>query len=1096
MNTSIEDMLNRATEHEKRYAWREAARLIEKALKNVDKEDYFRRGEVQEKIGQSLHRAAFQAESRDEFLENIQQSIMAYTKAEKLFDKSKYEHKEAWMLHCNAIAKYLEFWVTSDPSERRRYLKKSFDSIEKALDYLLIVGENNGFCKTLNELSNVPLYISYIEWDRKVSRDSLEKGISWAEKAIQISKEKADYYELSRSYITLIRNLYWFHLFFDEDPSTSLGISQKLDEYINRSLDAAKKIGDALLIGTSYSCLFRTKWLRQFREALKYGEETGDILLKANALQGIAYSLYWTAYVLEDPDEQLKLAKEAMEHYDKAQSLFAITDFQFQITGKLGAQTPGGYVEYYWDRARWETDINKKRELLDKSENAGIQAIKIAEKSDIPNLVGRVYHVFSASLSARAMLESDIKLKESYLLRALDYRKKNIEIMNQLIPYHYWNQGVYNNLLALTQQELASIQPDHSSKISLLEDAVDSAKKSLEFIYKMVPIWDSENISWEPFCRYQSEYAAILKNLYNITKNHERLRKAIKIWHEAIQAASKLNLVTYVAGFYWEIAKAQVVLGEHTEAAENFKLSSENYENAVEKIPQLKEFYKDYALYMQAWSEIENARQRHGEKQYGEAKKHYEKAAQLHEATKNWSYMSPNYHAWAKVEEAEDLSRNDKTEEARDAFREAAETFVETQETIKKQLKTIETDEETRTAEDLVAASQPRRQYCLGRIALEDARIMDRRGDHKASSTKYGESAKIFKGVMHSITREPDKRELQPVIKLCMAWERMMQAEAQLSPSLYSEAAELFIEARETATDQTTRLLAQAHSSFCKALEAGTRFELTRETELFSEAKRHIEAATSYYLRAGNQTMSDYAGATGRFLDAYLYTYNAQTEADLTKKAQFYQIAERLLQSSAGAYLKAKHPEKSDEIRRILARVKEEREMAVSLSEVLHAPAIISTTTSFATPSPTHEQAVGLERFENADIQANLITRTREIGVGDYLDFEIELVNAGRAPAQLIKVEDVVIDGFELKSYSDICRVEDSYLDMKGRTLLPLKTQELKLVLQPMTKGIFELKPRILYLDEAGKYKSHEPEPVTITVQELGIKGWFRGPIR
>jgi hypothetical protein len=398
--------------------------------------------------------------------------------------------------------------------------------------------------------------------------------------------------------------------------------------------------------------------------------------------------------------------------------------------------------------------------------------------------------------------------------------------------------------------------------------------------------------------------------------------------------------------------------------------------------------------------------------------------------------------------------------------------------------------------EELIKASAVRREYCLGRTALEEARTLDRQGDHLASSKRYGQAVDRFQGVMDSLERESDKKELQPIINLCMAWEKMMIPETQMSPSLYDEAASLFIAARDNASDQTTRLLAQAHSSFCKALEAGTRFELTRETGLFSEAKRHIEASTSYYLRAGQQTMSDYAGATSRFLDAYLYTYNAQTEADPKKKAQFYQMAERLLQSSAGAYLKAKHPEKSNEIRRILGRVKEEREIAVSLSEVLHAPTIVSTTTSFSTPTPTHEQAVGLERFESADIQANFIARRREVGVGEDLDLEIELVNAGKAPAQLVKVEDIIVEGFELKSYPDICRVEDSYLDMKGRTLSPLKTQELKLVLKPLAKGAFELKPRILYLDEAGKYKSHEPDPITIKVQELGIKGWLRGPTR
>jgi len=224
--------------------------------------------------------------------------------------------------------------------------------------------------------------------------------------------------------------------------------------------------------------------------------------------------------------------------------------------------------------------------------------------------------------------------------------------------------------------------------------------------------------------------------------------------------------------------------------------------------------------------------------------------------------------------------------------------------------------------------------------------------------------------------------------------------------------------------------------------------------------------------------------------------YKAQMETDLGKRTRFYQVAEKFLQTSAGSYIKARHPEKSEEVRRILEGVKEEREIAMSLSEVLHAPTIASTTTSFTTPTATHEQAVGLERFEHADIQANLILRGREVKIGEDIDIEIELVNAGKAPAQLIKVEEIIPRGFELKSYPDICRVEDSYLDMKGRVLSPLKTEELRIVLKPLSKGTFHLKPRILYLDESGKYKHHEPEPVTITVSELGIKGWLRGPTR
>jgi hypothetical protein len=66
---------------------------------------------------------------------------------------------------------------------------------------------------------------------------------------------------------------------------------------------------------------------------------------------------------------------------------------------------------------------------------------------------------------------------------------------------------------------------------------------------------------------------------------------------------------------------------------------------------------------------------------------------------------------------------------------------------------------------------------------------------------------------------------------------------------------------------------------------------------------------------------------------------------------------------------------------------------------------------------------------------------------------------------------------------------------MKGKNLAPLRTEEVKLVLTPLNKGTFQIKPRILYLDEAGKYKSHEPEPATVVVKELGISGWLKGKI-
>jgi len=220
---------------------------------------------------------------------------------------------------------------------------------------------------------------------------------------------------------------------------------------------------------------------------------------------------------------------------------------------------------------------------------------------------------------------------------------------------------------------------------------------------------------------------------------------------------------------------------------------------------------------------------------------------------------------------------------------------------------------------------------------------------------------------------------------------------------------------------------------------------------------------------------------------------DAKREKEPEKKARLYAMAEKVLQSSAGSFMKAEHPEKMEQVQRLLEKVKEERELALSLNEMLHAPSVVSTTATFVTPPPTSENAVGLERFEHADVQANIIARQKELKIGESLNLEIELVNAGKGSALLIKIADIVPRDFEVQQIPERYRAEDSYLNMKGKRLDPLKTEEVKVILTPKAQGEFQLKPKVLYIDENGKYKSHVPEPVTITVKELGLKGWIKG---
>ncbi len=117
-----------------------------------------------------------------------------------------------------------------------------------------------------------------------------------------------------------------------------------------------------------------------------------------------------------------------------------------------------------------------------------------------------------------------------------------------------------------------------------------------------------------------------------------------------------------------------------------------------------------------------------------------------------------------------------------------------------------------------------------------------------------------------------------------------------------------------------------------------------------------------------------------------------------------------------------------------------------------------------------------------------------ECGIGSDLTLELELANVGKTSATLIKLENIAPSGLEINKQTSPNRYEDNYLDLKGKRLDYMKSHEVKVSLKARQKGTFELRPRILFVDEQGNYKSYQFEPATVTVRELGIAGWLKGP--
>jgi len=1083
---------------EKQHDWVAASEVYSKALPAIlEGNEFYEAANIAERIGFCYHRAAMQADDPGEFKVRMVQATEAYQKAAKLFGKGKDSAKSAGKNHCEAEAAYTSSWLEPDLGARRRLLEDCWTLEKEALGYYNEVEDQLNLGKTCNELSLVQIDRLMLEWDGQQRKQLLEEALTHGEKAIATLSEKGDDAERWRAYYTTAILYY----------NGALGLElEKVRQYEEKSLsysemavELAEKIGDPLLLGLSKIWSGTTLLdLRargdlaeeHFEEALQCGVKTRDNYVVGRASYLLAFVTAWKIVSEEDP-ENIKAESEKWQKY----CTDAINHYTVISNDQEIAQSYCWLAENYIVSATQThvTDATSKKRhaLLEKSIETGRTGLDHARRSGSPRAIWSTLHTLSKSLFLLSTLETKVEAKKRLLEESLSLREESIKMLTQAMPYFLWNYGVWYSYLALIQAELAEIEGGEKRRIELLEAAVTSAENCINLFSKHRILSRGQHAA---LGGYYSDYGGILNQLYALTGNAETLSKTVEAFSGAVETYQTADLPSRVAESFWQLAKVHSKLQNYAESAENFKFAAKAYKAVAKKLPQLKTFYSEYATYMQAWSEIENAKRTHAREEYHHAREHYKKAARLHKSTKLWRYLAPNYSAWVQLEDGEALSRNEQSQTAIRSFKKAAELFTKAKLSLEGEISRIQDLDEREMALELQNASDIRRGYCLGRIALEEAKILDRQGDHSSSSKRYGLAAETFEKVAAKMEPEQDRREFQPIIFLCKAWQRMMMAEAKTSSSLYMEAAELFKKAKEHGSNEKAKVLALGHSHFCKGLEAGTRFEDTLDASLYATATRHLESAANYYVKAGFPTASEYAKASKRLFAAYLYVDTAQTETDPVKKTQDYQMAEKMLQASAASYMKAQHTKKNEEVERLLESIREEQQLATSLTEVLHAPEVTSTTSSFSTPIPTHEEAVGLEKFEHANIQASLIVQDEEYMVGEVVTLDLEIVNAGRGPAILEKADNIIpATGFKILGITETYHVKDGCLIFQGKRLDPSKTVDVKIVIKPLTRGVFPMKPRIIYYDETGKSKSHEPDPVTLTVKELGISGWIRG---
>jgi len=1099
---NVEQVVTQARERERQLDWLGAVELYKKATQ-LTQGDARTRSFPSELLADTWERTGFcyglasrQAGDSDEFRNLRQLAADAYRSAARLLEESDDMRDRGKGDRCSAMAEYLTSWLATTPEEKRQMLdkclifgKKSLEAFEKAQDGL-------DYGKTCNDLLLTILEKLYVASDWKEMLDVAKEGINYANKAVTVLSRHSDKEALLRAYYTSSL-VCWYAANISEQETERKELVQNSLSHADKSLDLSGEIGNPYHAAmsnwaASISKLLFTEKIESARthaeEMLKQATITKDHYLEGVAYYVLAMVADWATLREADPDKKqegresiIKYSENALRHLEPICQDFFI------------AETCLYYVESYSSQAiEAESNLQAKRALLEKAVGVGRRGLEHATRSGSPDATGSVLHALSKALHFYSHLETEIESKSRLLQEALEDRQEYNRIVERAFPSNDWISGHGKNYEGQIRADMAKLDADMDRKRDLLESAVSAIEDGVSRCKRWILSNPVPSLI-ASLAAFEDGFGRVLSELYLLNQDGKTLRKAVDAYEDAAKNFKKVNLSSRVAESYWKAARNQDQLHEHHKASESFAKAFEQYKIAAEKIPHFGDFYLDHATYMQAWSEIENANAAHALENYADAMKHYEKSAGLLSQTRLWSYLHSNFSAWSLLDSAEDLSRKERTVESIAAFRRASELFQEAKDAFEGQIGKIQSPDEAQQTVQLSKASTIRKDYCSARISIEEAIALDRKGEHTVSAEKYYLAASCLEEIAAAIETERDQRDINPILYMCRAWQKMKLADAKDSAELYAEASELFLKAKDYSTKERSTLLASGNSAYCKALEHGTRFESERNRDDYAKAKQFLGSAANYYLKAGFDNASAWANATEMLFDAYNYMIGAEVEGDPEKKMRVFLLAEKCLERSSRLYESAGYVGKRDEVQRILNRVKEKREFALSLGELLTAPSDASSTRFISAPGMSVEEPVGFLKFEHAFVQANVVAHQREIMIGQNFELEIHLVNLGKTAAFLLRAEGIVPEGFELVQKPEKCILDGGILSFKGRKLTPLETIEMKLTLKAKRKGKFTLTPNIQFMDEAGDYKPCPLEEVTLNVKELGIRGWLKG---
>jgi len=154
---------------------------------------------------------------------------------------------------------------------------------------------------------------------------------------------------------------------------------------------------------------------------------------------------------------------------------------------------------------------------------------------------------------------------------------------------------------------------------------------------------------------------------------------------------------------------------------------------------------------------------------------------------------------------------------------------------------------------------------------------------------------------------------------------------------------------------------------------------------------------------------------------------------------------------------------------------------SVLKSALLTSPMTRTMRAAYTRAVSASKKAMGLEKFEHAYIQT-YITAPKEVTVGETFEVRIDMTNVAMKPGLLVRIENLVPNNFKVIDVMPKYRLEEGTIDIGGKCIKSQKVESIRIRVKASESGILHMSPKIIYVDELGKFKVCQPNPVTVAI--------------